>query len=501
MSGPSEETAGKGDRTDEWFRKLVEEANDITLVVDSDGTMSYVSPATKRQFGYRPAELTGDQLCDYVHPEDGDALAGTVERIQTRDSDAETAEVRFQRADGTWFWLEATMRSRLDDTVDGIIVNGRDITERREREAELRTAKERMKMALEGANLGIWDWDMEADEVTRDELLTEMLGYTPAEMGDRLEDWERLVHPEGKRRHDEALAEHVENRTPYYECEYRLKTKSGDWKWVRTMGTVVERDENGEPLRSVGIHQDIAELKEYEQKLEEQRDNLNTLNQVLRHDIRNDIQLIISYAELLESESDDEGIETYIETILENADHAAELTKSAGEMADVMLATEEELRAIPLLSTLEREIEEVTSGYPTAELTVEAAIPAVSVRANDILGSVFRNLLKNAVQHNDKVVPKVAVSAKVHGESVVVRIADNGPGIPDSHKGDIFGKGETNLDSHGTGIGLYLVKTLVERYGGGVWIEDSADHIEEQPPFDEGVGAVFAVELPKAESP
>jgi len=121
------------------------------------------------------------------------------------------------------------------------------------------------------------------------------------------------------------------------------------------------------------------------------------------------------------------------------------------------------------------------------------------VRANEMLGSVFRNLLKNAVQHNDKPVPTVAVSSNTVDESIKIRVADNGPGISDAAKEDIFGKGEKGLDSEGTGIGLYLVKSLVESYGGDVWIEDREedDVIDTETPAETpSEGAVFVVELP-----
>jgi PAS domain S-box-containing protein len=162
------ETAGN-DRPSGWYRKLVQEANDVTVVVDSDGTMTYVSPAVERLLGYSPADLTDKDVREYVHPEDGSSLLDAIEALQARPADSETLEFRWRQAEGTWCWLEVTMRNRLDAEIDGIIVNGRDITERKEREKELRATKERMKMALEGANLGIWDWDMETDKVVRDE--------------------------------------------------------------------------------------------------------------------------------------------------------------------------------------------------------------------------------------------------------------------------------------------------------------------------------------------
>ena len=102
-----------------------------------------------------------------------------------------------------------------------------------------------------------------------------------------------------------------------------------------------------------------------------------------------------------------------------------------------------------------------------------------------MISSVFRNLLKNAIQHNDKKVAEVIVSATDHEDTVTVTIADNGPGVPDDQKETIFGRGERGLDSSGTGIGLHLVNTLVNMHNGDVWIEDN-----------EPEGAIFRVKLP-----
>lgn len=257
---------------------------------------------------------------------------------------------------------------------------------------------------------------------------------------------------------------------------------------------------------------DITERKEYERQLEEQRDNLQILNQVLRHDIRNDIQLIMSYSELLKTECDDEELTEYIQTVLESADHAVELTTSARQMANVMLSTEEELAQVDLHTVLETEILEVREAYSDVEIARETTIPEVSVQANTMLGSIFRNLLKNAIQHNDKETPRVAVSATDREDDVVVRFADNGPGVSDNRKDSIFGKGEKGLDSQGTGFGLYLVETLMDSYGGDIRVQDRSESgfagtqfepvdgvsNDNEPSEEGGEGAVFIVELPKA---
>jgi signal transduction histidine kinase len=220
--------------------------------------------------------------------------------------------------------------------------------------------------------------------------------------------------------------------------------------------------------------------------------------------------LVTASAELLSETCDDEDVEEHIETIRNSADHAVELTTSAREMANVMLSTEKELEHVYLRKVLASELEEVRSAYAKAVVTRETTIPPVPVQANDMLGSVFRNLLKNAIQHNDSDHPEVWVSAArreaLPGDRpggtarlassdggdptgyVEVRVADNGPGIPPDRRDAVFGRGAQGIDSQGTGIGLYLVRTLVDSYGGEVWIEDNDPR-----------GAVFVVVLPVVE--
>ncbi|MFT4911418.1 MAG: two-component system OmpR family sensor kinase [Natronomonas sp.] len=231
----------------------------------------------------------------------------------------------------------------------------------------------------------------------------------------------------------------------------------------------------------------MADESPEQERLAEQRDDLRLLNQVMRHDIRNDLQLIGAYAELLEDHVDEAG-EEYLEIIKESTESATDLTTTARDLARVMLDADCDVRSVSVEGTLAQQIEELRSGHPGAVVTVEGSIPDVEVVGNDMLGSVFRNLLRNATQHNDKTPPEVTVSAAEHDDIVEVRIADNGPGVPDAQKDEIFGRGEKGLESSGAGIGLYLVQSLVDTYGGDVFVEDNDPE-----------GAVFVVELPIAE--
>jgi len=242
------------------------------------------------------------------------------------------------------------------------------------------------------------------------------------------------------------------------------------WRGDRTIGWVL-------------VLRDVTELQRQKETIEKQREDLKLLNQIVRHDIRNDLQIVLAYVDLIADQSDDVEPE-YVETALENARHAVELTETAREVTDTVLTEETTHEPVPLRDVLVGGLGEIRSAHPDAEITVDGEIPAVSVVADEVLDSVFRNLIQNAIQHNDAELPAVTVAVTEEDRTVTVRVADNGPGIPDDRKDDIFGRGEKGLESSGTGIGLYLVETLVESYGGEVWIEDN-----------EPTGSVFVVRL------
>ncbi len=281
---------------------------------------------------------------------------------------------------------------------------------------------------------------------------------------------------------DSIIGEHPDRIINMNDSETEVAIAPNDERrYFSVSASTVGDDERGRAF----VFHEITAQKQYELQIEQQRDELETLNQVLRHDIRNDLQLITAYGDILDDECETENKQQYINTINKSADHAVELTQTARELSEVMLSDSVEEQRVNLQTILTDEVTEVQASYPSATLEFGTEIPSVTLAANDMISSVFRNLLKNAVQHNDKEVGEVIVSATDHEDTVTVTIADNGPGVPDGQKETVFGKGERGLDSSGTGIGLHLVNTLISIHNGDVWIEDN-----------EPEGAIFSVELP-----
>jgi signal transduction histidine kinase len=247
--------------------------------------------------------------------------------------------------------------------------------------------------------------------------------------------------------------------------DYLVKGEIDGELLVRTMRYAIERKKN-------------------ERELAQRTNQLAVLTQVLEHDIRNDMNVVAGTADLLRAEVGDEHA-GHVDQIRDNVNHVVEITETASELLETVTG-ESELSVEPraLDAVLDAELAKARTSHEHAEVTVAGDIPAVDVLADSMLSSVFSNLLNNAVQHNDAATPRVTVSVEAGPETVRVAVADNGPGVPDGHKTSIFSRGERGVDSTGTGVGLYLVQTLVDQYGGSVAVTDAADG-----------GAVFEVEL------
>ncbi|MFB6122268.1 MAG: PAS domain S-box protein [Haloferacaceae archaeon] len=441
-----------------------------------DGTFEYANPALVSLLGAESAaQLRDSRVADrYVDPDEREELMEAL-----RESDGRVKrEVELETFDGEVKEVMITASLSVDETgTEHVHKVVQDITERKVRERAL----ERYERLVENLPAGVFQTRSDPDSEFRfvNDAMVEMFGA------------ESKAHLRNHSVRDlcvdatewEAFRERLVARGVVTERELRLETLDGAELWGAV--TAIARDVDGTTVYD-GVVQDITERKQYERRVEDQRDDLDVLNRMLRHDIRNDLQMVTAYADFLTDHVDDDGRE-YVETIQDRADHVVELTRTARDMADVMLSTDESRHGVGLRNSLEGELDEIRSEHLDAAITVEGTIPDVSVVADDMLDSVFRNLLTNAIQHNDEEIPKVRVSAVERDDDVVVRIADNGPGVPDEQKAEIFGKGEKGLESDGTGIGLYLVESLVETYGGEVRVEDN-----------DPTGSVFVVELPTA---
>jgi signal transduction histidine kinase len=220
-------------------------------------------------------------------------------------------------------------------------------------------------------------------------------------------------------------------------------------------------------------------LREMATVLERRHDQLSLLAQVVRHDIANAVTVVTGWGELLREDVEPDGVEA-LERVLRGGQRITEIVENSRDLTMLIDADHDlETEAMLLGPVLQMEIDAVRRVHSSTTKQVvvshQGPLPVVEVVAGGMLPSVFANLLSNAVRHTDSECVEIELSVTVEQHEVVVRVADNGPGIPDDQKTQVFEPSTKRGDSPGDGLGLSLVKRLVESYGGRTWFEDGPE--------------------------
>jgi signal transduction histidine kinase len=230
------------------------------------------------------------------------------------------------------------------------------------------------------------------------------------------------------------------------------------------------------------------ERQQRERQLRDRNEELMLLNRLVSHDIRDDMALVRGWGRPLYDNVDPDG-RANLDRLLGATNHVIELTDTVADFLEVLHDRESmSLRPIELTATLDSEIEKVRARHEQVTIERVGAEGTVYVQATELLSSVFRNLLVNAVQHNDTDEPAVQVDVMADPDTVTVTFADDGPGVRDGQKDAVFGRTEAGLADPECSVGLYLVGTLLEMYDGEVTVTDNDPR-----------GSVFEVTLQRAD--
>ncbi|MEG4530156.1 PAS domain-containing protein [Microcoleus sp. D2_18a_D3] len=220
-------------------------------------------------------EPTSAQLLKMCHPDDREVFQQTVS-LTISQGISYKREFRFLHPSGQIIYLEGRGEAVFSETGEVIKLLGTvmDISDRKQAEAALQISEERFYLAFEGSAMGLWDWNLATGEVYFNPRWKMMLGYEVEEVENSFASWEQLVHPEDLSPAKGALNAHLEGKNPTYEVEFRMLTKSGEWKWILAQAKVMEHDASGNPLRMTGTHIDISDRKQAEVELQfsEQRE-------------------------------------------------------------------------------------------------------------------------------------------------------------------------------------------------------------------------------------
>ena len=453
------------------FQEAVEASGHAIFITDPDGTLTYVNPAFESITGYDAAEVLGETPAILGSGEMSEAY---YENLWETISSGETweAEIVDRRKDGGLYTAYQTIAPITDDgEVRAFVAVQTDITERKELRDRLKRHRD-IVQRLE-------DPIMLQDESGRFELVNEAL----CEFAGLPES--KLLGDDEYRFMDDAAAETIEERkAEVLDTEEPVRysiapefERSGKEAVFHT-SRYPYYDETDELTGTFAICRDVTDL-------EERTRQLRVLDNILRHNLRNDLTVIRGLADQIRAESSGETAET-ADRIVAYADDLMTTGEKSRSITE-LLSEEPESRSIDVASLARSVMEELGAEWPGVVLDVDAPERAFANTTFNVRKAI-EELVRNAVVHSDRETPSVSIRIRESGDVVEVRIVDDGPGIPAMDR-DVLVTGRAIDDLyHGSGLGLWLVYWIVERSGGSITVADA-----------EPRGTEIEIELPRAD--
>ena len=475
---------------------------DLLVIVDKKNNKADFFNSSGELLGYSYSEIENpyEFFISRIHPDDLNAAIKTFrEKIEeASDTDILETPYRMLNKKGEWQWFQERSKvfSRFEDgSVKEYLVVLQEITERRKAEEALRESEQRLDMAISASNLGIWDWNIQTGETTYNEQWAKMLGFELTELAQSVEVFLQLIHPEDQAKTWAAIQYHINKKTPFFELEFRMKTKDGQWKWIYDRGRVMLWDDYGVPMRATGVHLDIDERKRTEMTLAEKFQELDEKNQELKryidsnmqlenfayiasHDLKEPLRTIGNFSQLLSRRYKEqlEGAgQEYLDFIIGGVKNMNQLIEDL--LAYSRVNTEEHTIEKINLNDLLTLIQHGLSNY----IEEKEAIIQVDVMPQEILANrtkvkqLFQNLLINAIKfHKPDEKPEVYISFEETNTHWQFKVRDKGIGIEkDFHEKIflLFKKLHNRRDYQGTGIGLALCKKIVDQHKGKIWVD------------------------------
>jgi PAS domain S-box-containing protein len=375
--------------------------------------------------------------------------------------------------------------------IEGFIA---DISDRKQTEEALKVSNERLLFATEGANLGIWNWDIVTGELIWSDQCKALFGI-PADETMTYQRFSDALHPDDRERTDMAVKDALDNHKDF-DIEYRSLWPDESIHWLAAKGRGFY-DATGKAVRLEGIVLDIAERKrveerlinfskELEQKVKEldkaisdlKRSNLE-LEQfayIASHDLQEPLRMVSSYTQLLERRYKDQLDQDAKDFINFAVDGANRMQRLINDLLDYSRVTTrgKPLVKLDLSTVLGQAVANLHNKIiETGSMIVNDDLPFAYGDEGQLI-RVFQNLLDNAIKFRGADPPRINVTAKILEDKVQISIADNGIGIDKIYSErvfTIFQRLHNKTDYPGTGIGLAICKRTVERHEGNIWFE------------------------------
>ncbi|MEO5845399.1 MAG: PAS domain S-box protein, partial [Caldimonas sp.] len=477
------------------LQRIVTDMAIPTMVFAEDGDIILVNEAWTSISGYGAAELTTIPAWTKVaYGARSETMNGIIASLFDIEESIDNGEREISAANGEkriWHFVTAPI-GRDGKGRRMLVTNAIDFTERRRLDQVLAEKEARMRLAMDAAHYGGWEWDRSSGEMIWTDKMRELLGVG-ADEPTSFALFQQRIHPDDRARRERAVAEAW--TTGVHSNEYRIVRPDGEVRWVSSRGRVIRGADGSERL--LGVVGDITEQKKAVEALQDADRRKDEFLATLAHELRNPLAPLRNSLAILQRSADDPATFEKASGVMER--QLSHLVRLIDDLLDVSRISLDKLTLRVELADLGAVLEHaVEANRPAAERAghvLEVRLPErpVKLQADRArLSQVFSNLLGNAC----KFTPdggRIVVEARVEGEHAVVSVGDNGIGIAAGQLGgvfEMFSQVDNSLEraQGGLGIGLTLVKRLVEMHRGTV-VARSAGL---------GEGSEFIVTLPLA---
>jgi PAS domain S-box-containing protein len=408
--------------------------------------------------------------------------------------------VLFNSATGTQKWLRITGKAWRENGREKVIGSLQDVTEQKQTSDQLATEQKRIQNFLDGANVGLWEWNIQTGQTAFNERWAEMLGHTLAELRPTdIQTWRDFIHPEDFPIFEKSYEQATDNEDHFFKAEYRMRHKNGSWVWVLDHGKIFSWTQEGRPHAALGTRQDISTRKNAESEIrglltvaKDQNERLRNFAYIVSHNLRSHAGGLSMLIDLIAEESPEFTENELFGHFKNGVNNLSETIQHLTEVVQINLSAREKNIAIPLSEVVTRTIQSLMPISQKNGVTIKNQVGAdLSVLALPAyLESVVMNFLSNAIKYKSEKRPGlIEVTAKNVGNMVQIDFKDNGQGIDLKRHGEKLFRLYHTFHKHedSRGVGLFITKNQIEAMGGKVTVSSTVD-----------VGTTFSVFLPAA---
>lgn len=453
----------------------------------------FVSDNIQDLLGYKKTRLESHEIQyrDLINQDDLPRVMKEVNSLLSKESGSSLThqDYRVKHAKGHDVWVsDTTVLLRYEDGKNHLYGYLIDVTERKQLQIALEMERNRLQLILDATRLGTWEWNPQTGVTIFNQRWASMFGWDVCELETNVESWSSRLHPEDYDDVWQAIKNHLDGVTPFYESLHRIRHRDGHWVYVLDRGKIIERDNQGRAIRYTGTVTDVTEQKKAELNALKAAHAKNVFLANMSHEIRTPLHGILGIASVLESTDLNPYQQQLLGTIKNSGDY---LLTTLNDVLDLTQAEEGQLKVKRGVHSPAKVLGHVIQLFeqPVKDkglefiIDIDADIPERTLMDRARIAQVISNLVSNALKFTERGSIAIKASWEVDSEKqsegdLIVKVQDTGVGIYDTQRiWQLFEQEQDGLNrpEGGSGLGLAIVRNLVQLLSGTIQVDSEPE--------------------------